>query len=712
MGRKRMDIEPTEDRPLASRLAGVFPTVKRVVSRTKEYVRRIDRGYVFLIPPAAVYVVVWSWISISKFYGLFATVYDLGLEMQGIWAHTQVLSTPGYTYAMEAITRPVSFLLVPFAVIGSYPLLLVFQAIALASGAFAIYGIATRVWESRLASYTLALSYLIYFPLSGVNAFDFHVQILFIPGFLFGYLFFLRGQRKSCFALMFLAGASTFGYMVLVIGFAALTLVEWTLEKRRHRASHPREDWRFMASLLVAATAYFALQDLYFSSYLGGAQYIYTAVVYTPASASFPLWPRIEVLILLVAPLCGLVLLSPKWLALLAPFAFLVLHSSAPAYGFPTIFHVQLPTMAIPAVYIGSMYGAKRLAAWMSHNSHTDSDNARPVEVRPRRRGLLDRELRGVEVLAIVILAVCAASATVYEPYGPLNSYSNENYDLGHITTINWTTYAELQDLISLVPRSTPYVLFQNDMPTVLPRPLEYHQTPLTSALLDWLNATPYDASVNRFPLSLDGAFFEVPILYTIANPWSIWYEIGGGRNDSMSVFVQSMISSGEYGLLGEAGGMMVLARGYTGPLLYYAPLAQAVPASSFRVLDHHGPSGLPVISESDLINQTAWYGPYTYLPPGEYRVTWYVETSNDSPSNSIELAVSANAFHTVLGRLTLTGANFTSTNTWTAISLDVDAPSIYSLVEFPGRDAFWNGTLSFRGVSVQQVGQPAPLFP
>jgi len=662
-------------------------------------------GMWYLVPPVAAYVLWWSFATVTKFYAGNASVYDLGLEMQGIWwpLHAQGLSAS--YYFLEATSRPDSVLFSPLSLPVSYPLLLVFQTVALASGTFAVFDIALGVWGARLPAYLLALVYLIYFPMAGVNWFDFHLQALFVPGFLFAYAMLLRRHYRLSFALFFLAGAATFGYMVLVIGFSGLSLAEVLIRQRWYRQPPNRREWRFLAALFSASTLFFVYQDFYFSSYLGGSSYLVTSAKYVVPTGAIPWSNRISVLLFLLAPVLLLVLLAPKWLALLSPFAVLVLTSGSSSYGFPAIFQNQFVAMAIPMVFIGSVYGARRLLDYTRRPSGPREEALPPV-VRRMRRLARDR-LRLPQVLTIM-LVVTVSFAVFFEPYGPLNGATRDNFALGPATTLNWTTFHQMQDLVNLVPRATPWVLFQNNMPSVLPRPLAYHETPLTPSFLDWLNATPYDAQTGQFPLDLDGVLLQVPIQYAIVDPHSSWFTVSGlVPNTSMQNFAQSMIASGAYGILGEADGMFVLERGYVGPPQYYVPYSAMFSARALYAGLSSSPSGMNVISGTMLYDAPVWHGPYVPFAPGTYRVTYSLLTTDNSSQNRIDLVVASNETHTVFGEVRLTGANFNATGTWVNISMTVTAATVQPLVEFEGLFAFWSGTISIRYVEVTQTAVP-----
>jgi hypothetical protein len=199
-----------------------------------------------------------------------------------------------------------------------------------------------------------------------------------------------------------------------------------------------------------------------------------------------------------------------------------------------------------------------------------------------------------------------------------------------------------------------------------------------------------------------------VPIQYAIADPFSPWFTVGGVvANTSMQNFAQAMIASGAYGILGEADGMFVLARGYLGPPQYYVPYVANFSASALYAGLSLSPSGQSVISGTDLYDAAVWHGPYVPFSPGTYRVTYSLRSTSDASQNRIELVVASNQTRAVLGALRLTGANFTSPGNWVDISVTATTDTVEPLVEFEGVFAFWSGTISVRYVTVTQVAVP-----
>jgi Predicted membrane protein len=159
-----------------------------------------------------VYTVGWSIISLLRYYSFNARYFDLGVSM-------------GYiTYSVEGLTlskfvqifalKPIVYLLDPIAYAFSFQGLLVFQSFFLALGAYPVFMISLEKLKNGTLAALLSASYLLYFPLAGLNWFDFHYQALFPTLFLLGYWFYIKGKKSLSLTFMVLSGMVHYPYTV------------------------------------------------------------------------------------------------------------------------------------------------------------------------------------------------------------------------------------------------------------------------------------------------------------------------------------------------------------------------------------------------------------------------------------------------------------------------------------------------------------------
>ena len=661
-----------------------------------------------LVAAVVAYIAAWSYISLARFYALQSTVFDFGVEFSGLYGllHPAGLS---FSILLGHLAFPGELLESPLTLASSFPLLLVVQTIALGSGAIALYGIAKVVLRNPWHALPFGLVYLVYPPLAAVNWFDYHTQALFTPFFLFAYLALLRKRPILAMVLFVLAGGVYYPYAALVALFAAVGFAEPYLTKLLGTSDPDAEpeSRRFYLVLFVASALLFAGQLAFFRD--SGVSLTAITEVQVIGGA-VPVVNRLFVLLLFLSPVLFLPLLSPRWTVMLVPFLYLEFASSYYRYSFPGILlDTPYPTIAIAVIFLGAIYGFRRFTGLLERTKANASPAPAPLP--RRRRRTLSRAGYAVAALLIVSLSFAA----VYQPYGPLNGVSGSSFDLAESTAVNWTLYNSLTHLVNLIPRSQPYVVYQNDMPEMLPRAnyTSYIMAPLV-APDPFLNATAWDAQTNQWPVhpgyQLEGPPY-IPLDFAIGNPNDpYWYTIGGST--SIQAILQTMYASGEYGLLAEAAGMTVLERGYTGPLADYAPWWTGVPVSSLFYGNTFQPLGANEYSWTNLANATAWSGPFSSLPPGQYRVTFSLRTDNPSGQNRINLTVATGlgtheSPYQVLGSREVTGSDFASANQFEHFSVNVTLTGYASDLQFAGYQAFWNGTLSLDQVGIYQYAPP-----
>jgi uncharacterized membrane protein len=655
----------------------------------------------------------WSQLTISRFYAMHAAVYDLGAFMEQTWLFTQpqIFSQIGYVGAIFA--HPVQAILSPLAVIDSYPLILSLQSVALGAGAVPLYVIARTVLSSRPISLLVSSSYLLYSPMAGVNWFDVHFIAFFIPLFLTGYALYLHKHWTTAVILLFLAATTEYPAVLFVVLFAFTLVAQGVTETRLFHRTWDRTNRRFAVILLAATVAYFVYQFLYLGGFnITSAWQALVVTGHTPQQPgpAISIENRLIVVSLLLAPLLFLPLASWRWLILIAPFLGLVFFSEFFEYGYPYILQNQYPAVFVPFAFLGAIYSL----AFLTRIRSVRSSNLKPSRT-PQPRLTLWRRSKGTlpTALAISIFVSTSLFATAYQPYGPLNSMTEDSFDLGTNTLVNQTYFNEVQSAIGLVPRDTPYLLFQNDMPTALPRTLSYFQTPLVSGIDDWQNVSSYDAEQNSFPLITPlNVLVNAKIDYLVDAPYSWGFtEQGTASNDSMFHFVRTLYESGDYGVLGDVGGNLVLERGYDQPPIAYQPYRDTIPASSMWQDQALGPSGEPVLSVSNLTAGHAWDGPFFFLSPGWYTANFSLMTTDNSHSNYITLFAMADYGRTVFTSTNVTGSDFAQVGQWETFQLKFYVNDTYDDVGFPGLTAYWNGTLSLRSVQLTQVAPPSPVF-
>ncbi|WP_048816761.1 DUF2079 domain-containing protein [Caldisphaera lagunensis] len=145
---------------------------------------------IILILSFVIYVISWSYIALMRYYSLNANVGDLGIVLQSTYdfMHSNFLGILNYLGSEGALIFFIPFLKFLYPIRSQA--LIVFQTIFLALAVFPLYGIAKHFLKSDLSSLFISLSWLIYFPLAGINWFDVHRQALFPTLFISSYYFY------------------------------------------------------------------------------------------------------------------------------------------------------------------------------------------------------------------------------------------------------------------------------------------------------------------------------------------------------------------------------------------------------------------------------------------------------------------------------------------------------------------------------------------
>jgi uncharacterized membrane protein len=591
----------------------------------------------------AAYAAAWSYISIMRLLSLNAFVFDLGVNMQFAW--DAVLRPSLRSFLHDLAYKGIVYVVAPVFLTGSYPAILIFQSAFIGLGAFPIYGIARRALRSEAAALAMAASYLIYFPLAGVNWYDAHYQALFPTLFLLGYYFYLSGRRIPSLVSMALSGITHYPYTVFPLMFSLMLLL----------GGERRRDLAISAPLLAFSASIFALNLA-----LGGVEgaTVGTVAAAAPSASLAPVDAYTVFLFLL--PLLFLPLLS-RWAIFLAPYAALLALTSYPTYRYPAVFMFQYPAMVVPFVYLGAIEGIALLSRG-----------------RPRRAA----------IIAAAVLASTAMFAAAYQPYGPLNGASSLSYgralgyDLGTVLRSSHEAYYGLEKIASMIPSGST-VLIQENMPEFFPSRWRVYDSYITP---------PGEVSVGA-------------IQYAVADPYSFTY--ARGYAGSMQEYFEELWRSGEYGIFAEAGGIVAIARNYSGPPMYFSPVELDFGAA--RMSTSVGSISGGVLNVTDYRGSgpsAIWYGPYTSLVPGAYEATFRLYT--DDPDNALLLQVTADRGAVTLAYVELPPGSL-APGRWNLVNVTFYSGDVYTGVEFRGLASSWNGTLLLGGVELRQLGPGLP---
>jgi uncharacterized membrane protein len=97
----------------------------------------------------------------------------------------------------------------------------------------------------------------------------------------------------------------------------------------------------------------------------------------------------------------------------------------------------------------------------------------------------------------------------------------------------------------------------------------------------------------------------------------------------------------------------------------------------------------------------TFWYGPYTSLPKGNYTAKFWLKLDQPYIGPLLDIGVSINNGKKALATSTISGANFTWTNSWQSFKVKFTLQEDSNSVEFPGINVRETAPISFLLVDV-----------
>ena len=249
-------------------------------------------GLIATVLLALGYTVYMSLLTIARHNAFMTHSFDLGIHDQAMYTLLHLGYMRSTQYGAEVINyigdhfSPIFYLLAPlYAIHQDARTLLVLQSLALGLGAIPVFLLAHDKTKSPGLGLALAISYLLYPALHGVNTFDFHQIALVVPLLLFS-LYFLesgepstgrRGKKDWAFLVTLALALMVKEEVALTI--AAIGLYVLFLKKRR----------RLGAVLVGVGLAYFLVVTQVVMPALGGTPQVNRfAGMIAPGSEGLP----------------------------------------------------------------------------------------------------------------------------------------------------------------------------------------------------------------------------------------------------------------------------------------------------------------------------------------------------------------------------------------------------------------------------------------
>jgi len=326
---------------------------------------------VTLVAATVAYGAGYAALSVLRHRAFATGRFDLGNMVQAVWwtAHGHPLRmTNLHGDQISRLAAHVDPLLAVFGPLWwiwpSPDLLLVVQALAIATGAFPVYWLARKHLRSARAGLGFALAYLLYPATGWLTLNEFHPVALATPLLLFAF-WFLDNDRLLPFALCAVAAAASKEEIGLVVAGFGLW---YALARGRTAAGLVIAAlgfaWSAIAIGVVIPHFHTAGESDFYGRYseVGGsaAGIVKTAFTNPGRIAHAAFSSRdLHYLLTLVAPLAGLCLLAPLVLIAALPELAINLLSATPTQ---TSIHFHYTAGLIPPLVIAAVLGAKRLS--------------------------------------------------------------------------------------------------------------------------------------------------------------------------------------------------------------------------------------------------------------------------------------------------------------------------------------------------------------
>ena len=475
--------------------------------------KNTGRDLAIVIPIFMVFSIASSLLSYMRYITFHSTVFDLGVSSDLI---KNALTSP------VAYNKLIYFLMYPlYSLFPSQIGLMAFQDVLVSAGVFPVYFIGRKLIKNHNYALLLSLTWLFYFPLAGVEWFDFHFIALFPTIFLTGYCLILYDKFKS--SLFFILLAITTDYLAAVIVvFYLITLA------MRHKKV-PKYYYSIIIILILITFIGVNLTD---PSY--ALQFLnISAILKNPSILTASLFRKILYFILVTIPLLFISFFVPEILLIL-PYTGLVFAHNYYPYFQPILY--QYPALIAPGIFIaGAVFIGKHEKANFHH----------------------------IDMKKFITMAFAVAIVTwfLFSPYG--NLATNNNHDIGTVNYLvdgNYATYSNI------------------------------HYTEYDKRLQKMVNAIPVGSSVaiqNNMPQLVQFYNYTLPVngyngspQYIITDPYSSWFydtTISPGTVTDTLSLVNHKLISGDYGILREVSGMILLEKNYSGKILDFIPYRNTV---------------------------------------------------------------------------------------------------------------------------------------
>ncbi len=590
-----VDGVETEAVGMLGALAGIIALVAWLA--TSEFLRHVEpetlsrltkrahaqTGLALTVVLIAVYTAFMIWLSLTRHARFSTFAFDLGIQDQVLFnivtSGRMVTTLLGPSERIYDHFSPLFYLLAPvYALFQNATTLLVLQTLALGIGAVAIYLLAQKKTTSAILGVALAASYLLHPALHGVNVRDFH-QIAFATALLLFSLYFLEQKRDLAFLAFLLLALLTKEEVALSVAAIGLYILAG---QRRPRLGIP---------VALFGLGYFVITTVWLFPWLGtvGPAETRYAGFLLPGKGLFQ--SLLEIVI--TDPLYPVKYVFTDQdkiiylLQMLLPVLFLPLFAPLVAW-----------VLAIPSLLLALMVAPDvDYGIGFHYPAHVIPFIFFLSVLALQRLRLTDRQRPALAAsLLAVSLAMSIAYGQVVPGQIPLPASSP------HMTVV--------EDFVAQIPEDVSISTMNNLAPHLTDRKQIY-----------------------LFPIVADAAL----ILFDSHPDANFWPHVSIDPRGEAIAALMPYLTSGEYGLVRQEDGVLLLQRKYdtaANPAAIATLLSINYPATALRSADSVQELADPRVSTGTIRVSTGkpsgqdddvglLFGPYAQMQPGRYRATY-----------------------------------------------------------------------------------------
>ena len=618
-----------------------------------------------------VFLGVLSWYNYLMVESYNYTIFDLGLSYRLLYLfayhHIIIFNGTNILFSPSPFGK---FIFIPLSVLlylyDSVVTPLLIQIIVIASGGYAVFRIAQMKTGSLLISLIIEAAYFLYPATYGFMTHGGNYQVL-IEGFiLIGYMFYIQGKWVYAFLAFAMASLTNIWAPLIVFGFI---FVDYITQNKLYYFHNVKAYYNKIKSLhLKKGAELFYLSLIAFDVIIFAQSLHYAGGFYSLLSASRISLPstgqsstlhsyfyqnflsnlgsyKLPFLSNVLSPVLFIPVFTPYILPIL--FYFLIIFSETNNISYYIILQ-QYPYLFASFVFIGTIHFFKEMTA-------------HPVNIGNAKK------------LAAIMLIASIVSFSLYSPFS-VSSFENSSVQ----NQIDVTTFdTDLTFGLSLIPLNSS-VFIQNDLPQLM----------------------------NREEVYMPGFYHNESVDYAVIIPFG-FSPISKAYGGYSSYWAQHFQNNLSYGVYEDIMGAIVYKLNYSHQPVFYVPFNQVILPGEDG-LNGYGQiinNTLIISNFNDVYHNTLWGGGYTSLSPGEYSFTFQVMVTNTSSRNVYVQYIWADLGQINLHTAVINGSDFRNPGQWKNFTTILAIDQFYTGVECPAIFSKWNGTIEFRGVTIEQVG-------